>query len=39
MNSLEITVHLRSEQTILESPSLEITGRSGTDRVASKQEL
>ena len=39
MNSLEITVHLRSEQTILDSPSLEITGRSGTDRVASKQEL
>ena len=39
MNSLEITVHLRSEQTILQSPSLEITGRSGTDRVASKQEL
>ena len=37
MSSLEITVHLRSEQTILKSFSLEVTGRLGSDREASKR--
>ena len=39
MSSLEITVHSRAEQTILKSFSLEVTGKLGSDREASKLEL